>query len=541
MRTTSSALLALAASAWCCVLLLSAWATPSAFVFGDEAGYFLPIIFGTSPANYRTWGAVMEYPAYLYFWLYSFLPRDNLHLWIKALNAVFIAAAALPAYLIAKRFVVDGAAVLFACFVIAMPISSFARYVMPEPMYFFGFWGALWATWRALDRSPLAAAVVGGVALGLLALVKPHAVAFAVALSLFLASRELNLRGVLAAVVQFGLFLLVHAGVGYLLTGHPVWSLSGGSYAGTMQTRIDPSAVLINTAGHGAALVTLLGALLIVPVLVWWRDRSASAMGQFSLLAVCLLVAMLAMTVYFSQGVYQIAPATERITRLHGRYYLYAFPLFLLIGIAALSRYPATLISARIWPMALLIAAPLGGTAILLFYEVGPVDFPDLALWGGRYLLPVSIAFIGLQAGLAIYGWFCASERQLVTISCVAFVLSALATTCAFVLAAPLTLARKPFDAAFLDAPPASELGQLIGRSDGVVIGRESKADELARALFYLKSLSRGRFAPANDQVDDTQLPQGVKWALVLPGVRYLGKERVAIDGEFTVVWRDGR
>ena len=540
MRITSSALLALAASAWCCVLFLSARATSSAFVFGDEAGYFLPIIFGTSPANYQKWGAVMEYPAYLYFWLYSFLPRDNLHLWIKALNAIFIAAAAPPAYLIAKRFMTGTAALLFACFVIAMPIASFVRYVMPEPMYFFGFWFALWVIWRALDWSPFAAVIAGGVVFGLLALVKPHAVALAVALSLFLALRQLNLRGVLAAVVQFGLFLLVHAGVGYLLTGHPVWSLSSGSYAGTMQTRVDVLAALINMAGHSAALATLLGPLVIVPVVVWWRDRSG-AMGQFSLLAICLLLAMLAMTVYFSQGVYQIAPATERITRLHGRYYLYAFPLFLLIGAVALYRNPAAPISAKMWPMAFLIASPLCGAAILLFYEVGPVDFPDLALWGGRYLLPVSIAFIGLQAGLAIYGWFYASARRLVAISCAVFVLFALATTCAFVLAAPLTLARKPFDAAFLNAPPTSQLGQLIGRSDGVVIGRESKADELARALFYLKSLSQGRFAPSHDRFDDTNLSDGIKWALVLPGVKYLGTQRVVTEGEFAVVWRDAR
>jgi hypothetical protein len=138
MKTTSSALLAVAASAWCCVLFLSARATSSAFVFGDEAGYFLPFTFGTSSINYQKWGAVMEYPAYLYFWLYSFLPRDNLHLWIKALNAVFIVAAALPAYLIARRFTTGTAALLFACFVIAMPIASFVRYVMPERCIFSG-------------------------------------------------------------------------------------------------------------------------------------------------------------------------------------------------------------------------------------------------------------------------------------------------------------------------------------------------------------------------------------------------------------------
>jgi hypothetical protein len=129
---------------WFVAVGYSASVTKNAFVFGDEAGYFLPIIFGSSPNNYQHWGDTFaEYPSYLYFWLYSELPRENLHFWVKILNAAFVACTAWPAYLVARRYLAEIPSAIFACFVIATPIASFARYVMPETLYFFGFWCSL--------------------------------------------------------------------------------------------------------------------------------------------------------------------------------------------------------------------------------------------------------------------------------------------------------------------------------------------------------------------------------------------------------------
>lgn len=536
MRIPNSALLALAACVWCCILFVSVRATPNAFVFGDEAGYFLPIIFGTSPENYQRWGAVMEYPSYLYFWLYSFLPRDNLHLWIKALNAAFIAGTALPAFQIAKRIVPVAFAVLFACFVIVTPIASFARYVMPEPMYFFGFWCSLWIVLRALDRSEWLAAVVGGVAFGLLSLVKPHAVALALAFSVFLVFRRVGIRTVAAAVLLFSIFYFVHAGVGWLLTGHAVWSISAGSYSSTLVSHIDLPATLVKSTGHGAALLALLGPLLLVPVAIWWRDRSTTAEGQFCLLAMCLLAAMVAMTVYFSQSVHQIAPDNEWITRLHGRYYVYALPLIALPCLNMLMRDCHGSLPGRKWAVACLMASPVCGLAITIFYGAGPVDFPDLALWGGRYLLPVSIGLILAQVGVAMYGYFLATPRRLIMASLGFFLLAELATAFAFIIAVPFTLAPKPFDAVFLGSARDSRVAALIGRSDGVVIGSAAKADDLARALFYMQALSIGRFAPRGDDVVDADFQPEAKWVLMLPGITYKGARPVVVESGFSIV-----
>lgn len=528
------ALLAVAACLWCAVVFFSARSTPNAFVFGDEAGYFLPIIFGTSPANYQRWGAVLEYPSYLYFWGYSFLPLDGLHLWIKALNAVCVAGAALPVFLVARRIVPAAVAALFAAFVIATPIASFARYVMPEPMYFFGFWWSLWIMLYAIERSVWLAAIVAGVALALLSLVKPHALALVLAFAVFIVLRRIGWRSVEAAFLLFGVFYVARAGAGWLLTGHAVWLISAGSYGSTLVTHIDVAATLVKLAGHGAALLALLGPLLLVPVAIGWRDRATTAEGQFGLLAICVLSAMVAMTVYFSQSVYQIAPDNEWITRLHGRYYGYALPLVALCCLGLLTRHGEAFVGRR-WAVACLLLSPVCGLAITLLYGAGPVDFPDLALWGGRYLLPASIALIVAQAGVAIYGCL-AATRRLVMASLGFFVLAELATSVAFVIAVPLTQAPKPFDAAFLGPISGRNVRALIGRPDGMVIGSAVRPDDLPRALFYLRVLAVGRFAPPGDEVSDADFQPDAKWVLLLPGITYKGTRPVVVEGSFSIV-----
>ena len=103
MRIPNSPLLALAACVWCCIPFVSVRATPNAFVFGDAAGYFLPIIFGTSPANYRRRGAVRNPLIYISGCI-RFCRATTCIFGFKALNAAFIAGTALPAQ-IARRIV----------------------------------------------------------------------------------------------------------------------------------------------------------------------------------------------------------------------------------------------------------------------------------------------------------------------------------------------------------------------------------------------------------------------------------------------------
>jgi hypothetical protein len=453
------------------------------------------------------------------FWLYSFLPRNNLHLWIKGLNAAFVAGTAFPAFLVASRVLPTTLAALFGCFVMATPSASVARYVMPEPMYFFGFWWSLWICLRMLDRTDFLAAVAGGAAFGVLALIKPHAIALSLAFSVFLLIRRVGPRSVVAACLQLGIFYLIHAFGGLLLTDHFVWSISAGGYNAMLVSHVDIEAVMINFVGRVAALLTLLGPLILLPVAVWWRNRSTTAGECLGALIICLLAATVAMTIYFSQSVYQIAPDRELITRLHGRYYEYLLPLFALLCLNILARGDYDGLASQKWVFTCLFASPICSLAITGFYGAGPIDFPDLTLWGGRYLLPFSIGLIVVQICIAIYSIFNATPGRQIIASLAFFIMAELVTTFAFVIVAPFTLVHKAFDAAFLEPAPGGRIAAIIGRSDGALIGSAAKPEDLARALFYMRSLSIGRFAPPSDKIVDADFPSNIKWALVLPGV----------------------
>jgi len=68
--------------------------------------------------------------------------------------------------------------------VICAPISSFARYFMPESLCFFGFWWTIYLFLVTLRQSTLSAGLAAGVGLGLLSLVKPHALMLVVGIGL---------------------------------------------------------------------------------------------------------------------------------------------------------------------------------------------------------------------------------------------------------------------------------------------------------------------------------------------------------------------
>ena len=325
---------------WFAALCVVAISTHRAFVFADEAGYLLPILFGIDPSNYAKWSILGAYPSYLYFWIYSLLPVGEIHTNAKLLNSAFIAATAFPAYVLARRYLTAPYAAAFAAILIISPISSFVRYVMPEAVYFFGFWLTVWIVLSSAGRSALFSAIIGGGLIGLLSLIKPHAFAISLALSAFFLIRaRFRVSGVIASVGQFITYYAAHIFVKWLLTGVWSWSVIGSAYGGILSApHIDFSASAFNFMGHIFALLVLIAFPLEMIVLflfrnMWIDSRSTlifekNKLYDLGLLAGCLLAAMVTMTVYFSQSAYQIAPLSEKITRLHGRYYLYVLPLF---------------------------------------------------------------------------------------------------------------------------------------------------------------------------------------------------------------------
>jgi hypothetical protein len=537
--------------AWFTTLSFVASLTPNGIVFGDEAGYLLPTLFGADAHNYQRWEILPGYPSYLYFWTYSFLPLANLHAASKLLNAVFIIATAPIAYMVTRRYASATVALVFAVLVITTPISSFVRYVMPEPMYLFGFWLiVLVVTWGS-ESSFLLSGLSGGTLIGVLSLVKPHALALAVGVAIFYLVRErFRSRGIAAALLTFCAFYCAHLILGWLLTGKWLLSLSGSWYAALLSGRwIDVSAVLENLIGHLSAIAVLAA----VPIALTFAFSIRAVIGKgpptgeteirrlhdLALLACCLIVAMLAMTVYFSQSIYQLSPETERITRLHGRFYGYVIPLFVLVTIGLWWN------GTEIWKLLprqafllLFAAMALGAIVVVSKFEVETVDFSELTLFNSRRSGP-ALLLIASVLGVGLYPFFDRRTAYLPMLGVAWWIGLSAVTSTALIVIAPLSHAlslKEPVDTAFFDPLDRTGLASLVGRDDGLIAGTPSSAVDVFRTMFYLRSLGPGKIVSTGRVLTDKDFPS-VAWAVLLQGVRYSGSAEVRRHGEMAVVF----
>jgi len=527
---------ALAGLAFIVFVLTAASALRTTFpvVLSDEANYLLPTLHGYGAANFERWSIVSAIPNQLYYAIYRTLAGPELYPHAKVLNAAFLAASVFPIYGVARTRLPAGAALLLAALGAAAPVATYVRYFMPEALYHFGFWTATFVVLRALPRSvPLAGLAAGG-AFGALSLVKPHALALAAGTVAFLVLRggDWRQRGgaVLLVVAAFG---AVRALVTFALTGRVDTSLAGPGYASALEGGFAAWPAARNAIGHLAALLLLVGVpLWVVARHVGHALARRTRVDDLALLALCMLAALVAMTVVFSASVYAIAPAGERITRLHGRYYAFALPL-LVIAFAAVSRdAPAWRPGRRavVTLCALVLVAALG---VALGYEAGFVDYPDLSLltrW------PQAPLIAGLAAGCCVL-----AARRARAPGAAAHVAPiawwgtvALATSFAL-LAAPFAgQAFKPNAVDHALATPA--LRALVGRDDVMVVGTHHEATEPYRVMFHLASRSRGRLEAADTTIVSTQVPADVRVLILLPRIAFGGAADTVQVGPLTLV-----
>jgi phosphoglycerol transferase len=230
--------------------------------------------------------------------------------------------------------------------------------------------------------------------------------------------------------------------------------------------------------------------------------------------------------------VFDIAPAGERITRLHGRYYTFALPL-LVIAFAAVSRGPSDWRPgwrAVVVPATLTFMAAFG---VAFGYEAGFVDYPDLSLltrW------PQALVIAGLAASCCVL-----AARLLRTQEAVARVVPiawwgaiAVATSLAL-LAAPFAgKAFKPNAVDLALATPA--LRALVGRDDVMVVGWHHEPGEPYRVMFHLASRARGRLEAADTTLVPGQVPADVRVLILLPRIAFGGAAITTQVGPLTLV-----
>ena len=532
-RRPGAALAALAAIVFV-LAAASALRTTFPLVLADEANYLLPTLHGYGAANFERWSILSAIPNHLYYAIYRTLAGPDLYLHAKVLNAAFLAASVYPIYGVARTRLPAGEATLLAALGAAAPVTSYARYFMPEALYQLGFWLAVLVVLRTLPRSAPLAGLAAGMATGALSLVKPHALALAAAMAVFLALREGGWRRRLGAAclvvatcaVTRTLFVAV-------LTGDAEAALAGPGYSGMLQGGFAAWPALRNALGHLAALLLLASApLWVVSRHVGLALVRRAPADDVALLALCVLGALVAMTVVFSTSVYALAPDTERITRLHGRYYAFALPL-LVIAFAAVSREAPAWMPGKRAAVTLCALTLVAAIAVALGYETGFVDFPDLSVltrW------PQALLIAGPAAACCILAarrtrWHGGAARAVP----VAWWGAVAVATSAVLLAAPFGgKAFKPNAVDHALATPA--LRALVGRDDVMVVGGQSDPGAPYRVMFHLASRARGRLQAEGTAIAPAQIPADVRVLVLLPRIAFGGAADTIEVGPLTLV-----
>lgn len=357
-------------------------------------------------------------PSYLYLWLFGATKACGTGFLecARGMNALFFVAAAPFLYLTARSITGRNTAAAIALLATLAPLNLYTAYFMPETAYYFGF---CVLSWVALTRGHwhwALHALACGVLLGLMSLVKVHAVFLLPALLLFLAyARWLAgpgwLPGALLAMAIAGASMFaVKFGLGWLLAGDAGLSLFGPFYGGGANAvgagdklRLLQPAFVIGRA-HLMLLALAFGvplALLALDVLRPSRRAQAAQADLVGIYTLLMLGAAAGMTVLYTATL--AYPGSNEGLRVHVRYYSFVFPLLWIVAAAAMeSRKEAP--KALRWTLALLLCAVLAIALVKLpTYVINAVDGPEthalrLTKAGGRIVLGLQVLALLLWA-----------------------------------------------------------------------------------------------------------------------------------------------
>ena len=373
-------------------------------------------------------------PSYLYFSLFGITAGcgDSFLACARVINAVLFVAAAPFIYTIARRIASGPVAAAVALLSIAGPANSYTAYFMPEAMYFLAFWMFSAAVFAFFERQSWRRLLVGAVLLGLMAMIKVHALFLVPGYCCFLlyaayaqrdaggAARWMR-RGLALAAVALLVALAVRLAAGYLFAGRHGLDLLGQMYTNQASEHAGVGSriplALGNLAGHALALALLAGLPLAAFVLhgshAALRARAGKTATAVLMYALLMLGVLLAVTVLFTAAV--AGHGSESSARLHMRYYDFALPLFLIFAGSHITRaLPAVALHRK-----LLAALPLAALIVVAYLKLLPafrpiyVDSP--ALYGytadpdwfdlltGVALLALAVWVVDLRRGAQLF------------------------------------------------------------------------------------------------------------------------------------------
>jgi phosphoglycerol transferase len=462
-------------------------------------------------------------PSYLYLWLFGATNACGTEFLqcARAGNALAFVATAPFVYLIARTVTTRTIAAAIALLATLAPLNLHTAYFMPESLYYFGF---CVLSWVALTRGQwhwALHALACGVLLGLMSLVKVHAVFLLPALLPFLAyARWMNGKAwlgsaALSMAIATAAMFAVKFGLGYLLAGEAGLSLFGPFYGGGANAasardklQLLKPAFVIGRA-HLMLLVLAFGlplALLVQSVL---RPSKRAEAGQADLIGIYTLLMLGAgagMTIFYTATL--AAPGSTEGLRVHARYYSFVFPLLWVVAAAALERRREAPAALR-WTLALLLSAVLAIAIVKLpSYTIHAVDGAET--YALRLTLPGGQIVLALQV-LALLLWAAGHGSAL---RLFLFVLTPL-----YIASGIATNDRQL--AAFRDDREADMAGKAAARlvppaERGLVTVAGADVGQIMRAQFYVDSKDSAMLElMPNAPIEPYQVPVHNKWLLV--------------------------
>jgi phosphoglycerol transferase len=314
----------------------------------------------------------------------------------RSLNALFFLGAAPFLYLLARRVASRPVACAVALLAVLRPANSYTAYFMPEAMYYCGFWLLTWSAFNIQRQPGWRTILTSAAILGLLSMVKVHALFLLPGWCLFLVfvvattTPQPGWRHWLLPALRYlagalALAALLRFSIGYLFAGKQGLQLLGAMYSGQAQGKPSLLAILPealrNLEGHLSGLLLMLMlpfATLLAGLSRPLRRSQQAGLRALAVYTVLMLGALLAVTVLFTASV--AGYGAESNARLHMRYYDFVLPLLLLLAAghtAPMAQEPsrrARLLAAL--PVA--IAAVYGLCFVLGKFSPSFIDCPEL-------------------------------------------------------------------------------------------------------------------------------------------------------------------
>jgi len=519
----------------------------SPLMAGDEYGYFAPV--QTFP-NLSERFAVDPYLPRYYSPLFSAygaalaIVSSRPELLLKALNTAGFIAVVLLFLALIRRLDPTRATAPTAMVFALLPNSAYTAYVMPEMMYTLLFAALTWFVVIALATRIQTAAVLSGVVVGAMLLVKPHAVALVFAVPLTLGALVIappsirpSRRRVLTSIPLFivstyatlvcmnGLIagrleLSPFAFVGTVYQGYFSGGFSAASWLGHSRE------LLSIVGGHAivlAALVAPAAALAAAELhrLYTTRETVDSAMRTRFLLIVFTVAATLitvAMTVNFTAQAAQREPAYH--FRLHGRYYSFVLPLYLAIffGLEGHQR--------GVWWRRTGALVGVVAAVLLAYLEshrtLYPFDYPEafvFSSWHGG--LRSGLAAIGAnaltQAGIAfaIVGYAAMLWRSKSVARWYPMLLIALFAVSNVRVSGWQWTNSTDNSGIRADARSMRQIIAPSERNQGLVVGPEWNGP-IAYFLFNFNASARVLVRDTGSRITEADLPPGTPWVLLI-------------------------